>query len=408
MTQKLTIRDLEISGKRVLIRVDYNVPLDASGKVAEDSRIRATLETLTYARQKGAKIILVSHLGRPEGQVVETLRMAPVAERLGKILDHPIQTSCDCIGEETVRSSKELKPGEVLLLENVRFHPEEEKNDPAFAKNLAQAADIFVNDAFGTAHRAHASTVGVTQFLPAAMGFLMEREINALSKILSSPEKPFAMILGGAKVSDKVGILENLIDKLDLLLIGGAMAYTFLKVQGFSIGKSKVEEGKLDLAKTLLSRMEKKVVLKLPVDHITASSSLKPSPPTQKMVRFREIPEGEFGYDIGPQTVETFQAALRRAKTVLWNGPLGVCENPLFEKGTRDVAEFLAKQKGMTTVIGGGDTAAAIAQFGLTDRMTHVSTGGGASLEFLEGKTLPGIMALTDRTTDLRQMTKRK
>lgn len=397
MTQKLTIRDLDVSGKRVLVRVDYNVPLDPSGNVTDDSRIRATLETLRHLRQKGARLILVSHLGRPEGLVVEALRMTPVAERLGKLLGAPIQSSRDVIGEEAERKSKALKPGEVLLLENVRFHGEEEKNDPVFSQKLAQLADLYVNDAFGTAHRAHASTAGVAHYLPSAMGFLIEKEVKALSKILTSPEKPFAMILGGAKVSDKVGILENLIDKLDLLLIGGAMAYTFLKVQGVSIGKSKIEEGKLDLAKSLLSRMEKKVVLKLPVDHITAPSALKPDPPTQKTVRSRDIPEGEYGYDIGPQTAQLFKETLAKAKSVLWNGPLGVFENPLFAKGTEEVAAFLAQQKGMTTVIGGGDTAAAIAQFGFTDKMTHVSTGGGASLEFLEGKLLPGIAALTDK-----------
>ena len=397
MTQKLTIRDLEIGGKKVLIRVDYNVPQDSRGNVTDDSRIRATLETLNYACGKRAKIILASHLGRPDGQVVESLRMGPVAERLGKILGVPIQYSRDCIGDEALRKSEALKGGEILLLENVRFHPEEEKNDPSFSKRLAGLAERYVNDAFGTAHRAHASTAGVAQYLPAAMGFLMEKEIKALSKILSSPEKPFAMILGGAKVSDKVGLLENLIDKLDFLLIGGAMAYTFLKVQGISVGKSKVEEDKLDLARKLLSHMEKKLTLRLPMDHVTASVSLKPDPPTQKKVRPRDIPENEYGYDIGPLTVASFQEVLGKAKTVLWNGPLGVFENSLFEKGTKDVAEFLAKQKGITTVIGGGDTAAAIARFGLTERMTHVSTGGGASLEFLEGKVLPGIMALTDK-----------
>ena len=309
MTQKLTIRDLEIGGKRVLIRVDYNVPQDSLGNITDDSRIRATLETLRYARQKGAKIILVSHLGRPDGKIVESLRMAPVAERLGKILGTPVQYSRDTIGEDALRKTQALKPGDILLLENVRFYPEEEKNDPAFSKKLAQLAEVYVNDAFGTAHRAHASTAGVAHYLPSAMGFLMEKEIRALSKILSSPEKPFAMILGGAKVSDKVGILENLIDKLDLLLIGGAMAYTFLKVQGISVGKSKVEEDKLDLARKLLSRMEKKLTLKLPVDHITASIPLKPNPPRQKMIRSVEIPEDEYAYDIGPKTVQLFSGS---------------------------------------------------------------------------------------------------
>lgn len=394
--QKLTIRDLELGGKRVLIRVDYNVPLDPTGGVADDSRMRATLPTLLFARQKGARIILVSHLGRPDGHVAEHLRMEPVAKRLGELLQFPIQTVVDCVGDAVLRKSKELKTGEILFLENVRFHPEEEKNDVPFAKRLSELADLYVNDAFGTAHRAHASTTGVAQYLPSAMGFLMEKEIQALSKVLSAPERPFAMILGGAKVSDKVGILENLIEKLDLLLIGGAMAYTFLKLQGISIGKSKVEEERIDLARKLLLQMEKKVTWRLPVDHVTASISLTETP-TEAKVRLREIPKDEYGYDIGPQTVATFHQLLKEARTVFWNGPLGVFENSLFEKGTRAVAEFLAGRKGVTTVIGGGDTAAAIAQFGLTDKMSHVSTGGGASLEFLEGKQLPGIAALTDK-----------
>ncbi|MBI4436625.1 MAG: phosphoglycerate kinase [Candidatus Omnitrophica bacterium] len=398
MSQKLTIRDLDLRGKRVLIRVDYNVPLNTKFAVTDDRRIRATLPTLRYGRDKGARMVLMSHLGRPDGKIVEELRMAPVARRLGELLGHSVQYTRDCIGEDVLRHSKELRAGDMLLLENVRFHAEEEKNDPDFAQRLSQLGDVYVNDAFGTAHRAHASTTGVAKFLPAAMGFLMEREVEALSKILKNPERPFAMIIGGAKVSDKVGIFENLIASLDMLLIGGAMAYTFLKVQGLSVGKSKVEEEKLDLAKELLSKMEKRnLLLKLPIDHVTASVSLKPSPPTERFVRKKEIPENEFGYDIGPETVKGFEEALSKAKTVLWNGPLGVFENVLFEKGTREIAEFLAKQKGMTTILGGGDTAAAIAQFKLTDRMTHVSTGGGASLEFLEGKVLPGIAALTDK-----------
>ncbi len=396
--QKQTIRDLDLRGKRVLIRVDYNVPLNAKLKVTDDSRIRATLKTLRYAREKGAKIILVSHLGRPDGQVVEDLRMRPVAVRLGELLGHAVQTMRDCVGDEVVRHAKELRSGDILLLENVRFHPEEEKNDASFARELARSADLYVNDAFGTAHRAHASTAGVAQFLPSAMGFLMEKEVVSLSKILKNPERPFAVIVGGAKVSDKVGILENLISSLDILLIGGAMAYTFLKVQGISVGKSKVEEGKLDLAKKLLKRMEeKKIVLKLPVDHVTSRSPLGPPPPTESVIRDREIPEGEYGYDIGPKTIRSFTEALAKAKTVLWNGPVGVFEVPLFEKGSREIAEYLASQKGTTRVVGGGDTASAVAHFRLTEKMTHVSTGGGASLEFLEGKVLPGIAALSDR-----------
>jgi len=394
--QKLTLEDLELEGRRLLIRVDYNVPLNEKGQVTDDSRILATLPTLRYARKKGAKIILVSHLGRPKGKVVDALRMKPVAERLGQILETSIQTVKDCIGNQIEQASQALKPGEILLLENVRFHAEEEKNDSAFSEALSKLADLYVNDAFGTAHRAHASTVGVTQFLPSAMGFLLATEIQALSKISSKPEKPFAIILGGAKVSDKVGILENLIDKLDLILVGGAMAYTFLKVQGVSIGKSKVEEDKLEVAEKILKRVEGKVTLKLPEDHVTANVPLSESP-TKSEIHPLQIPKDAYGYDIGPQTVTSFKKALKSARTVLWNGPVGVCENPLFAKGTQEIATFLGGQQDITTVIGGGDTAAAIKQFGLTEKMTHVSTGGGASLEFLEGQSLPGILALTDK-----------
>lgn len=396
--EKKTIRDLEVGGKRVLIRVDYNVPLDPSGNVTDESRLRATLPTLDYARKKRAKIILVSHLGRPEGHVVENLRMKPVRETLEKLLATPVQYLRECVGEEVVRKSKLLQEGEILLLENVRFHTGEEKNDPLFAKQLAEAADFYVNDAFGTAHRAHASTEGVARYLPSAMGFLMEKEIKALSQVLFEPKRPFAMILGGAKVSDKVGILENLIEKVDLILLGGAMAYTFLKVRGLSVGKSKVEDEKLELAKRLLDRMEEKgITCHLPVDHVTAKSPLKPDPPKEKYVRSHEIPPEEYGYDIGPETVKLFQGALQEVKTVLWNGPLGVFENPLFEKGTEAIAACLGNKKGVTTVVGGGDTASALSHFQLSERMTHVSTGGGASLEFLEGKALPGIVALSDK-----------
>ena len=395
--KKLSIRDLSLKGKRCLIRVDYNVPLSPSGEVTDDTRIRASLETLTYARQQGARLVLVSHLGRPDGKVVEPLRMDPAARRLGKLLGIPIQKSDGCIGEKVFRQSQALKEGEILLLENVRFHPEEEKNDPGFAKALAQSAELFVNDAFGTAHRAHASTVGVTQFLPSAMGFLMEKEVAALSKVLFHPEKPFAMILGGAKVSDKVGVLESLIGKVDLILIGGAMAYTFLKVQGVAVGRSRVEEDKLDVARSILQKIQsKKITLVLPGDHLTSSQPIGKEPLTQKQTRSPGIPDGEYGYDIGPETVRRFTDQLKKVRTVLWNGPLGVFEQPLFAEGTREVARFLAGRQ-ITSVIGGGDTVAAVTQLGFAEKMTHVSTGGGASLEFLEGKTLPGIAALTDK-----------
>ena len=395
--KKRSIRDLSLKGKRCLIRVDYNVPLSASGEVADDTRIRASLETLTFARQKGARIILVSHLGRPDGKVVEKLRMNPVAKHLEKLLGTAVRKLDDCIGASVVSQAKALKDGEVLLLENVRFHQEEEQNGLSFARSLSETAELYVNDAFGTAHRAHASTAGVAQFLPSAMGFLMEKEVSALSKVLFHPEKPFAMILGGAKVSDKVGILDHLIEKLDLILIGGAMAYTFLKVQGVAVGKSRVEEDKLDVARSILKKIEaKKITLVLPVDHATSPEPLGKEKLTQKALRKPGIPEGEYGYDIGPETVKRFIDPLKKAKTVLWNGPVGVFEQPLFVEGTCEIARFLAGQRQVTSVIGGGDTVAAVSQLGFADKMTHVSTGGGASLEFLEGKTLPGIAALAD------------
>ena len=409
--KKRSIRDLALKGKRCLIRVDYNVPQDPSGEVTDDTRIRASLATLRYARQQGARLVLVSHLGRPDGKVVEKLRMNPVARRLGELLGLSVQKADDSIGEEVVRQSHALKEGEILLLENVRFHAEEEKNDPAFAKALSQTGDLYINDAFGTAHRAHASTAGVTQFLPAAMGFLMEKEVEALS-ILFRPDKPFAMVLGGAKVSDKVGILDNLVDKADFILIGGAMAYTFLKAQGVSVGRSRVETQTLDVARSILQKIEsRKITLLLPTDHVTSPQALSDGKITRKEIRAPEIPEGEYGYDIGPETARRFEEALKQARTVLWNGPVGVFEQPLFAAGTERIARFLAGRGGITSVIGGGDTVAAVTQFGVAEKMTHVSTGGGASLEFLEGKTLPGIAAIPDNvqaTGNKRQATKSK
>lgn len=372
---KLSVRDLDVRGKRVLVRVDFNVPLKG-GAVADDTRIRAALPTLRWLLEHGARVILVSHLGRPDGKPDPKYSLRPVAEHLSKLLGRPV-----AFGEPS---------GDLSLLENIRFDPGEEKNDEGLSRRLASLADVYVNDAFGTAHRAHASTAGVARFFPVrAAGFLMEKEIEYLGKVLHHPDQPFVAILGGAKVSDKILIVEQLARKVDALLVGGGMAYTLLKAQGRPVGASKVESDKLDVARAILASA--RVVL--PVDHVAADRF--DAAARTKVVA--DVPEGWMGLDIGPRTVELFKAELGKARTVLWNGPLGVYEMEPFARGTRAIAEFLAGLHGVTTVVGGGDTAAAVEAFGVADRMSHVSTGGGASLEFLEGKELPGIAALSDR-----------
>ena len=394
---KQTVRDFDPSGKRVFVRVDFNVPLE-DGKVTDDTRIRAALPTLRYLLDKGAIVILASHLGRPKGKVVESMRLRPVAERLGQLLGRNVPVTGDAIGLGTTDALARLKPGQAILLENLRFHPEEEANDPEFVKTLASYADAYVNDAFGTAHRAHASTVGMAELLPAYAGFLMEREINALSRLIENPERPFAAVLGGAKVSDKVKVLENLIAKCDVFCIGGGMANTFLVAQGHTVGKSLLEPDRVEDAKRILADAEARgVTFVLPSDVVVAKEVTRGA--ERKVVQINKVPNSWSIVDVGPNTVKAFEEALGPAKTVLWNGPLGVFEIPTFGDGTRAMARFLAERAddGVTTVVGGGDSVAALDQLGLAEKMTHVSTGGGASLEFLEGITLPGVAVLRDR-----------
>jgi phosphoglycerate kinase len=391
MSDKKTIRDIEVKGKRVLVRVDFNVPLE-QGKVADDTRIRAALPTIQYLMEQGARVILMSHLGRPKGKVKKELGLIPVAERLAELLERPVAMAADCVGEEVETAVDRLRPGDVLLLENLRFHPGEEANDPEFVSRLASLGEVYVNDAFGTAHRAHASTEGVAHHLPAVAGFLMEKELNFLSKALESPEHPFVAILGGAKISDKIGVVANLLGKVDVLLIGGGMANTFLKAQGYRVGQSLVEEESLPLAQELLDKAGRRLVL--PVDVVVADRF--DAEAQSKIVSVEEVPAEWRILDIGPASVERFAQELYTAKTVVWNGTLGVAEFPRFAAGTQAIIEMLAESQA-TTIVGGGDTAAAVQQAGLVEKMTHVSTGGGASLELLEGKVLPGVAALADR-----------
>jgi len=391
MSDKKTIRDTDVKGKRVLVRVDFNVPLD-QGRVADDTRIRAALPTIQYLMEQGARVILMSHLGRPKGKVKEELRLIPVAERLSELLDRPVAMAVDCVGEEVETAVDRLRSGDVLLLENLRFHPGEEANDPEFISRLASLGEVSVHDAFGTAHRAHASTEGVAHRLPAVAGFLMEKELNFLSKALESPEHPFVAILGGAKISDKIGVVDNLLGEVDALLIGGGMANTFLKAQGRQVGQSLLEEESLPLAREILGKAGRKLVL--PVDVVVADEF--DAEAQSKIVGVEEVPAEWRILDIGPVTVERFAQELYTAKTVVWNGTMGVAEFSRFAAGTQAIIEMLAESQA-TTIVGGGETTAAVRQAGLVERMTHVSTGGGASLELLEGKVLPGVAALADR-----------
>ena len=390
-----TIKELELGGKRVLMRVDFNVPLNQELEIQDDTRIRSALPTMEYAIKEGAKIILMSHLGRPKGKVQDSMRLTPVAEKLSELLNKKVIKLDECVGRDVKKIISGMKNGNVVLLENLRFHPEEEKNSPEFAKRLASLGEVYVNDAFGTAHRAHASTEGVTKFLDTSVaGFLLGKEIEYFDKALTDPQKPFVAILGGAKVSDKIMVIENLLDKVDAILIGGGMAYTFMKAEGHEIGDSKLEPDKLDIAKSLMEKASKKgVKMIFPIDHLIAD---KVDAVSNTRVVDASIPRNWMAVDIGPKSVDEFKKELRHAKTIIWNGPLGVFEIAKFSRGTEDVARFIAGLKA-TVIIGGGDTASAITKFGLENSMSHISTGGGASLEYMEGKVLPGIAALNDK-----------
>ena len=398
---KMTVRDIDVENKRVLERVDFNVPLDDRRHITDDTRIRAALPTIFYLLDHQAALILMSHLGRPDGKVVEKLSLAPVADRLGELLGRPVAMAADCVGPEAEEQVRVLQAGQVLLLENLRFHKEEEQNDPEFAKQLASFGEIYVDDAFGAAHRAHASTVGITRYLPGVAGFLMEKELNYLGSALEHPQRPFAAIIGGAKVSDKIAVLERLIGMVDILLIGGGMANTFLKAEGYEIGDSLFEESKLDMARDLLERArQRNLKLHLPVDVVVANRFAADA--EHKVVPVWEVEPGWRILDIGPETVEAFREALTgepAAKTIIWNGTLGVAEMPAFARGTYAIIDILVQctQAGATTIIGGGDSAAAVEAAGAANNMSHVSTGGGASLEFLEGRVLPGVAVLEDK-----------
>jgi phosphoglycerate kinase len=395
---KLTVRDLDAAGKRVFVRVDFNVPLQ-DGKVTDDSRIRAALPTILHLQQQGAKVILASHLGRPDGKVSDSFRLRPVGARLSQLLGRRVPVTGDALGAGTEDAVRRMRNGEILLLENLRFHAEEEKNDPKFAEALAAYCDVYVNDAFGTAHRAHASTVGVAKLRPAYAGLLMEKELANLGKLLENPERPFAAIIGGAKVSDKIKVLKNLLAKVDIMVIGGGMANTFLLAMGKPIGKSLAEPDRVDDARAILAAAEEKGVrMVLPVDVVVAKEVTRGT--EYKTVAAEKVPASWHIVDLGKQSLANIEEALADVRTVLWNGPLGVFEIPSFAHGTKAIARFLATraENGAAVVIGGGDSVAAIQQQGLADKMTHISTGGGASLEFLEGKELPGVTVLTDRT----------
>ena len=393
---KMTVKDVDVRSKRVLVRVDYNVPLDANGNVSDDKRITASLPTIKYLLENGARVILCSHLGRPKGEVKKEFSLLPVAKRLKELLpDVNISFASDCIGEEAEQKAMALKDGEILLLENLRFHKEEEKNDPEFAKKLASLAELYVSDAFGTVHRAHASTVGVAGYLPAVAGFLIGKELSVMGGALEKPERPFVAILGGAKVADKIGVITNLLNKCDTLLIGGGMAYTFFKAMGYEIGDSLLDGESIALAGQLMETARQKgVKLMLPVDTVVAKAFAADA--EHKTVASNEIPAGWQGLDIGEKTAQLYAKGMKGGEAVIWNGPMGVFEFPEFAKGTAAIAKACAECGG-TTIIGGGDSASAVKKLGYADSITHISTGGGASLEFLEGKVLPGVAALNDK-----------
>lgn len=392
---KLTVQDLDLKGKRVLVRVDFNVPTDDDGRITDDTRIKAALPTIGYIIKHGGKAILMSHFGRPKGKPESKYRLNRIAERLAELLEKPVKKLDEAVGPGVASAVAAMKEGDVILLENVRFYPGEEKNDPALARELASLGDVYVNDAFGAAHRAHASTAGVAQYLPAAAGFLMEKEIGTMGKALENPDRPFVAILGGKKVADKIGVINNLLTKVDTLIIGGAMAYTFLKAKGYGIGNSILDAENVDYAEEMMKKAAHNgVKLLLPVDVVVAKELAADA--ESKIVPADQIPDGWEGLDIGPETRGLFSGALKDAGTVVWNGPMGVFELARFAAGTKAVAEAVAASSG-TTIIGGGDSAAAVEQLGLADKMTHVSTGGGASLEFLEGRELPGVAALSEK-----------
>jgi phosphoglycerate kinase len=392
---KKTLKDVDVKGKRVFCRVDFNVPMQ-DGKITDETRIRAALPTINYLVEQGAKVILASHFGRPKGKVVEEMRLTPVAARLGEILGKNVQKADEAYGDSVKQKIEAMSEGDVLLLENVRFYPGEEKNDPELAKEFAALADVYVNDAFGAAHRAHASTEGIAHYLPAVAGFLMEKELEVLGKALSNPERPFTAIIGGAKVKDKIGVIDNLLEKVDNLIIGGGLAYTFVKAQGNEVGKSLLEEDKIDLANSFIAKAkEKGVNFYMPIDVIVADD-FSPDANT-KEVSIDSIPSDWEALDIGPKTAELYMDVIKKSKLVIWNGPMGVFEFDKFAQGTKAVAEALAESKDTYSVIGGGDSAAAVEKFNLAEQMSHISTGGGASLEFMEGKELPGVVALNDK-----------
>lgn len=394
MVMKKGLNTVDLDGKSAIMRADFNVPLDKEGRITDDTRIRAVLPSINYLMEKCSKLILMSHLGRPKGQIYEEMRLAPVGKRLSELLGKDVIVCRESVGEETKKIISGMQSGDVVLLENLRFHKEEEENDPGFAKTLAEYADVYVNDAFGTAHRAHASTEGIAHYLPAVAGFLMEKEINFLGRLIHQPEQPYMAIIGGAKVSTKIGVLEKLIDKVGALIIGGGMAYTFLKAKGFEVGRSIVETGKVNLAFELIKKADEKgIKLLLPLDHIVTDNIEEDG--KTRIVDTNAIPESMIGVDIGPKTIRAYKKEIKRGKTVLWNGPMGIFEIEKFSKGTNQIARALAACAGIT-VVGGGDSVAAVNKIGVADKISHVSTGGGASLELLEGRELPGIKALQD------------